>query len=240
MDARDLEMEFRRFSDRQTFYGQWYPQQDEVLYRNYFYDKRDGFFIECGACDGLVDTCCLFFEKRGWRGINIEPSDVAYERLVVNRPNCLNLQIGLGDKDSSMKFTKAVKNGYGGGCIKWNKVFKQEVINEGFTFEETEIEVLTYRTLMPKYDVVNVDLFVLDTDGYELQVLEGMIGSVSLPKVFCIEYSLLKDDSLEKLKKLLGQMGYRFDFISYNNAFFAMPEVPEREWWGVTPNMVYN
>jgi|LakMenEpi03Aug12_release.lakeMendotaPanAssembly.Ray.scaffolds.fasta_scaffold59755_2 hypothetical protein len=40
---------------------------DKFLHDNYFKDKRDGFFIECGAADGLNLSCCKFFEETmGW------------------------------------------------------------------------------------------------------------------------------------------------------------------------------
>jgi len=55
------------------FYGQWNPHQDQVLYENYFKDKRNGFYIKCGA--ESMGTESYFFEMElGWKGINIEAS----------------------------------------------------------------------------------------------------------------------------------------------------------------------
>lgn len=220
------------------FHGQWNPPTDEVLFRNYFPEKKDGFFVECGAADGLIHSCCLFFEEQGWRGINIEPSDVAYERLIKNRPSSLNLKIGLGNFDHTTKFTKAVKDNYGGGCIEWHPRFKREVMAEGYIFEDVDIEVMTYRKLVGG-NVNKVDLFVLDVDGYELQVIDGMIGSTNLPDVFCVEYPLVK---IENLKELLVPIGYKLDFISFNNAFFSLKSLDfkeKKEWFGKTDKMEY-
>lgn len=223
------------------FYGQWDPPVDEVILRNYFPDKKDGFFIECGAGNGVLDACCLFFEQSGWKGINIEPSGPAFERLAKNRPDSVNLRIGLGDRDRKATFTKAVKNGYGGGCIEWHPKFKQEVMAEGYAFEDCEIEVATYGTVISKYGVPHVDLFVLDVDGYELEVVKGMPLTQPGPDVICVEYPLV---GLENLKTALSVLGYRFDFISFNNAFFALKSVPDKDpfqgcWWGATGIMDY-
>ncbi len=50
--------------------------------------KRDGFFVELGACDGLYYSNTLYFERKyGWKGLCIEPNDMYFEKLVANR-NC--------------------------------------------------------------------------------------------------------------------------------------------------------
>jgi FkbM family methyltransferase len=49
-------------------------------------NKRNGYFVELGACDGLYYSNTLFFEKNlGWNGICIEPNEHYYEKLVKNR-----------------------------------------------------------------------------------------------------------------------------------------------------------
>jgi hypothetical protein len=49
-------------------------------------NKRDGYFIELGACDGLYFSNTLFFERNlDWNGICIEPNDNYLEALCKNR-----------------------------------------------------------------------------------------------------------------------------------------------------------
>ena len=44
--------------------------------------QENGFFIECGAYDGVSLSNSLFFEvKRGWTGLLIEPNMAAYVML---------------------------------------------------------------------------------------------------------------------------------------------------------------
>jgi FkbM family methyltransferase len=48
--------------------------------------KRNGYFIELGACDGLLYSNTLFFEKTlNWNGICIEPNILYFEELKKNR-----------------------------------------------------------------------------------------------------------------------------------------------------------
>lgn len=207
---------------------------DEVLFRNYFPDKTDGFFIECGAGDGVLENCCLFFEQLGWKGINIEPSRPAFDRLVKNRIGSVNLKVALGNRDGKAVFTEALKDGYGGGCLEWHPKFRAEVSAAGYAFEEREIEVMTYGAVISKYNVPHVDLLVLDVDGYELRAIEGIPLTRPCPDVICVEYPLV---GLENLKSALSKFGYRFDLVSYNNACFSVPEkIPPKAggWFGAT------
>ncbi len=55
-----------------------------------FLRKRDGFFIEAGANDGLKQSNTLYFERHyGWRGLLVEPVPEFAARCRVNRPGCV-------------------------------------------------------------------------------------------------------------------------------------------------------
>ena len=211
------------------FYGQWNPPVDEVLYRNYFPDKTDGFFVECGALDGITHSCCLFFEQRGWKGINVEPADINFKVMEANRPKTINVQAALGNHDGRTIFSKSMKGDIcGGGSVEWHPKFQAKVANAGYEFVESDVQILTYKTLTRRHNVKKVNLFVLDVEGYELKVIDGMTGSRHLPDVVCIEYPLV---GLKSVRAAFIQIGYRFDFFSFNNAFFAMPFIPTKKHW---------
>lgn len=56
-----------------TFHSQ--VGQDEWVH-SMLRSKRNGFFVELGACDGLYLSNTLFFERSmGWKGVLIEPND---------------------------------------------------------------------------------------------------------------------------------------------------------------------
>ena len=50
-------------------------------------DEDSGFYIELGANDGITQSNTIFFEKRGWRGILIEPSLNKFLECRANRSN---------------------------------------------------------------------------------------------------------------------------------------------------------
>lgn len=217
-------VKFWRF--KLTYYGQWNPQVDEVLHKNYFPDKKDGFFIECGAGNGVYMSCCKFFDDVGWNGITIEPNKQAYDILCKTRPKCINLNVGLSNHIGVSKFETAWSGGDYGGAIKYHPTLKSQVASMGYSFSECEINLTTYDNIVENNNVTHVDLFVVDVEGYELDVIIGM--TKVKPSVICIEYPI---SGLDNIKQALSD--YRFDFISFNNAFFSTG-IDEKNWFGKT------
>ena len=216
------------------YYGQWSPQVDRVLYENYFKDVRDGFFIECGAGDGIADNNTKFFEDSlGWNGVCIEPSTVSFGQLIKRRPNTKNLMLGLSDKDGSITFTEATnRSNLSGGAVQYHPRLKSFVSSCGYAFRDITIETMKYSTLLTTLDIPKVNLLTIDVEGHEAAVIDGMMGA-KLPDVICIEYTCA---GINRVKRLLTELGYRFDFISFNNAYFSIG-VPEKTWFGVTAVM---
>jgi len=216
------------------FYGQWNPKSDQVLYENYFKDVRNGFFIECGTGDGVIDSNTKFFEDTlNWSGVCIEPSPASFNQLIIKRPDTKNLMLGLSDHDGTVTFTEAVKNNSSGGAVKYHPRLKAFVSACGYSFEETTIETIKYSTLLTKLSIVRVNLLSIDVEGHEASVIAGIIGATILPDVICIEYTCV---GIKRVKRLLTELGYRFDFVSFNNAYFSRG-LPIKDWFGTTDIM---
>ena len=72
------------------FYSQ--DGQDIYLENNVFKGYKNGFYVDVGAHDGISINNTLYFEKNNnWTGINIEPIKKVFDKLVINRPNNINL-----------------------------------------------------------------------------------------------------------------------------------------------------
>jgi FkbM family methyltransferase len=204
------------------FYGQSYL--DKVIYETFFTNKRNGFFVECGAFDGLTECTCKFFEETmGWTGLNIEPVPYAFNKLIQNRPNCINEQYALSSINQKATFTNAIhpKIGehFGNGSISHIPVHLEQLNNIGCTFNTFEVECIRFDDLCKKHNISNIDLFVLDVEGYELEVLKGIltIPKSTLPKIFCIEYGWSGQDLITKLIEEY----YTYHSTYVNNSFFV-------------------
>ena len=59
-------------------------------------DIGQGFYIDVGAWHPDIDSVTRAFYDRGWRGINIEPVEDFYRRLVAARRRDVNLRLAAG------------------------------------------------------------------------------------------------------------------------------------------------
>ena len=206
------------------YYGQFNPPVDKVLHERYFLNKFNGVSIECGAFDGVIENCTKFFEENyNWKTINIEPLPHIFKKLKQNRPNSINLEIALSNIDQ-ISFFKNYKHpnllyDWGNGSITHTNEHKQQLDKLCGYNNYVEIPVVckTYKQIIEQLHIQHLDLFVLDVEGHELQVIDGMIGCDILPNIFVIEHGH-SDAFVDKLNYLNAR--YQLDYISYANSYF--------------------
>lgn len=206
------------------FYGQFDPPVDRFIFERYFPDKGiSGVFVECGAFDGVMESSCKFFEETlGWRGFNFEPVPILYDRLVVNRPLAVNIDCALSDKDGFSQFRHAIHPELGGhfgnGSIDHHPAHLADLQLRGCTFDEFKVRTTTWKKFIEENKVDHVDLMVLDVEGHELSVLDGMKDCSVLPDVMCVEFGHI---GLERLRGRMSSLDYVYDISSNGNAFFV-------------------
>ena len=199
----------------------------KFLFERYFPEVGiEGVFVECGAFDGLTECSCKFFEETmGWKGFNLEPVPWIYNKLCENRPTSINLNSGLSNKNGEEVFTAVhhpdLGKNFGNGSLSHAKSHLDDLDSRGCTYEEITVNLMTWPEFIESNAILHVDIFVLDVEGHELSVLEGMIGSKILPDVFCIEYGHI---GLGKVRQEVEALGYVYDITSNGNAYFVKCE----------------
>jgi FkbM family methyltransferase len=214
-----------------TYYGQFKPPVDEFLFERYFRGRATpGVSLECGAFDGVTECSCKFMEETlGWTSINVEAYPVAFDLLAVNRPRSINVQAALSDRRGRATFTAAVHPRlgaeFGNGSLAHLPEHRQELDDMGCTYTTFDVETLAYPDLLERVGQHRIDLFVLDVEGHELAVLEGMRGVplAHLPRVFCVEFGM---HGLEAVRRAVEPLGYVFDTTSNVNATFLRNDFP--------------
>lgn len=176
--------------------------------------KYDGFFIEAGANDGYVGSVCYVLENGyNWSGINIEPNRYCFKKLVERRPDCINLECALYNKVQEIDFrfpTDAPRKEFtGGGSIipdfgvKWWPSSPEKVL---------KVKTQLLKDILEEYNIVEVDLLILDVQGAEIEALEGMVGG-PMPNYICVEDSEIP---MEDLISFTEKHGYN-KITSYSN-----------------------
>jgi FkbM family methyltransferase len=185
------------------FYAQ--ANTDRQIYEKYFKDKRDGFFVECGAGDGNEISVCKFFEESmGWTGINIECGPEHYEQLIKNRPLSRNIKAALSNTQGVGKFKNTIAgNGTpilcGTFCAEFHPSLTDAFSHLRCVVTEIDVECFKFSSLFTENRVI--DLFVLDVEGWEVEALEGIldIDKSFYPIIFCIEKGHIEENKLYDL-----------------------------------------
>ena len=145
-----------------------------------FNHKKEGFYIELGAFDGITQSNTYFFELyRGWKGVLIEPSKDAFDLCCKNRPN------------SKVINCCCVSNTYNESKIlgDFNSTLMSSVNGERLhTKDLIEAKTMTLEKILDENKIdIEIDFLSLDTEGYELYVLQGLNLDKYRPTYLLIE-----------------------------------------------------
>ena len=128
-------------------------------------DKRFGYFIEMGACDGIHFSNTLFFEKTlQWNGICIEPNNYYIDALRNNR-RC-NISNELVGSEEGLEVDFAL-DGTASSIVDENLGPFTSKINIVKKTTTTLEKILDYFNA-PKF----IDYFSLDVEGQEYNILK--------------------------------------------------------------------
>jgi FkbM family methyltransferase len=163
----------------------------------YLQDIENGVFVEAGALDGLFMSNTKLLEDLGWTGVLIEPSKPAYDKCVQNR-DCFIENCALVSFDNKDDFVVGdfIHNGHQGLGAR-SKIMQNGV----------KVQAKTLTEVLSNLDITHVDLFSLDVEGYELEVLDGIDFNTINITYILIEVNT-DDYSLAKLDSLLLSKGF--------------------------------
>lgn len=194
-----------------------------------YIDYNNGYYIECGANDGLRQSNTFFYEKsKKWKGVLIEPS-YKFKQLTTNRSkknfffkNCCvsfknhnnlirmyysNLMTTINDKKIN---NKRIDFGY-------KKIAKNFLSSD----EKEHYFFVKGRTLNSILNEINapsiVDFFSLDTEGTEYEVLNGIDFSK-----YNFKYLLIETRFFIKVKNFLEKRNYNYlEKLSFHDYLFS-------------------
>lgn len=175
------------------FYG--HKKLDKYIYEKYIKDKNilqeNKIIMEAGAMNGINLSTNKFFEEIGWECINIEANPDVFNELIANRPKATNINIALSNNNNIKKFEYDRRRGFKNGRIITEDAvtdeLKKDIPNIRRRRIEQNIQAITYKELIKELNISYVGIFILDVEGHEIRVFDGMKDCDILPDIFCIE-----------------------------------------------------
>jgi len=168
--------------------------------------KRDGYFIEFGATDGLELSNTHLLEKEfGWTGILAEPAKIWHEELQKNRSCNIDTQcvwsksgevLSFHESDTAVLSTVNSLRTIADG----NKDYRLEG-------KQYDVQTISLEDLLKKYSAPKrIDYLSIDTEGSEYEILSNFNFDAYDIRVITCEHNYMPER--DEIYKLLTSKGF--------------------------------
>jgi FkbM family methyltransferase len=184
----------------------------------------DAFFIQIGANDGVTDDQLRpFIASSSWSGIMVEPLRPAFERLKLTHASRLDRlaleNVAIADRDGSLPLfhpAHMVDGRVAKPLEALASLSRETVEKTGAVFVpddergivRTEVSCLTFESLCRKHAVRDLDLLMIDAEGYDHEILKQVDLSTLRPRLLVYEHLLLKPADERSCMARVEQLGY--------------------------------
>lgn len=155
----------------------------EWIVRDFFQDRRDGFFVDVGANHYRKRSKTYFLESElGWHGLAIEPQRVFANDYLAHRPRTKFLPFFVSDRSNEtatmyvLAWNRTVTSG--------NRAFVEQY---GSNPREETAPTITLNDLFAAEGVKRLDFLTIDIELWEPRALKGLDLRRYRPELVCIE-----------------------------------------------------
>jgi FkbM family methyltransferase len=165
--------------------------------------KKNGYFVEFGACDGLLLSNSLLLEKEfEWKGILAEPGKYWHEALFKNRHASIEKDCVWTTTGVDVEFNE-VESPSLSTISNFNTV-DHHLRSSGKTYSVKTISLLD---LLIKHEApFNIDYLSIDTEGSEFDILNSFDFSAYSISIITVEHNY--SPMRAKIHNLLSSKGY--------------------------------
>ncbi len=189
---------------------------------------RQGFFIEAGANNGFSQSNTYYLEQlRGWRGILVEGIPELYEQCVLERPRSQVFNCALVDNEFTDRITMKYANlmSIVEGALKSKDADREHIsigqkVQQNLETYEIQVPARTLTSILDECKVEEIDLFSLDVEGFELNVLKGLDFNKYRPN-----YMLIEARFKEEIDEYISDLYIQVDRFSYHDFLYQRKDM---------------
>jgi FkbM family methyltransferase len=123
---------------------------------------KEGFYIDVGAQDPVIDSVSLAFYEHGWHGLHVEPVPHYANLLRQQRPGDTVIQAALGDAASIMRFYEIP----GTGISTADPAIAARHEQRGFQTVEALVPCMTLASLFESVASREIHWLKIDVEGF--------------------------------------------------------------------------
>lgn len=173
-------------------------------------EKRDGYFVEFGACDGrLLSNTRLLEEAYGWKGLLAEPNPVWHDALKRNRTAEISTLCVAASSGQTVDFISTDKMPE---LSRIADIVPDDIHEKnGNRTQQTvyNVETVSLLDLLVAHDApAEIDYLSIDTEGSEYEILREFDFDAYSFRVLTVEHAG-EEIKRENIRKLLESKGYQ-------------------------------
>lgn len=191
---------------------------DKKIRELFFPDfEYKGIMVEVGAGPAIFISMSKHFRESGWRCISIDPN-----------PKFVDQHRKLGHEVYPFACSDEIKKGQfkivqapnthqevNDGCS-WSAIDTRYSFPSNSKVDIIDVDIITLDTLLESIEVEKIDYLSVDTEGWEIDVMEGFDHNKYQPKVVVLEN--LHYDS--KYLAYMNSIGYKLELKeNYNEVY---------------------
>jgi len=167
--------------------------------------KRNGFFVEFGATNGVDLSNTFLLEKDfGWKGILAEPAKIWHKDLLINRSASIDFECVWSKSGDIVNFTSTPEAEFSSITSFKNKDFCTLSRNKGFVYPVKTISLID---LLKRHNAPQkIDYLSVDTEGSELEILEAFDFNFFSVSVITCEHNF--SSQRDKIYNILSAQGF--------------------------------
>ncbi len=195
--------------------------------RSRFSEVRGGMFLEAGANDGVRQSNTAYLERyANWTGILVEPIPHRFVDCLRNRPSAIVEHCALVSRESGDSFVSLQFNDLMSAVSRQLDSPSQGLTGSGLrlTGQKFLAPARTLDSVLKAHGDPVVDLFSLDVEGFELQVLKGLTleeRHIRTMLIECWDFPAVRD--------YLASFGYRHEAHVFGNDHFFVADELQRD-----------
>ncbi|XP_042884920.1 uncharacterized protein LOC122261384 [Penaeus japonicus] len=197
--------------------------------------KRGGFFLEAGALDGYYQSNTFFLERDyNWTGLLVEPNPVFFQSLLTRHRRAWATDLCLGTKPYPVKTEFWVHTGPDpeqsliaasrSGLLKEHlENYEKEGLESGSVVEVNCVPAIS---ILSALNVTQIDLFSLDIENAELDVMQWFPFDRVHVEVLVVEHWTAEDpEDSRAFVRLVEAKGFSF-YRRDNHDYFFLHRTP--------------
>lgn len=195
---------------------------EDVMLSRVLKNVENGFYIDVGAAQPVIDSVTKAFYEKGWRGINIEPIDYLYQQLMSDRPEDINLNIACAAENGEITLFEVADTGM-------STINSEYAIrHESNSYKVIKRNVLARRLddVIDELGIKEIHFLKIDVEGAETLVLQGIDLNRIRPWIILIEATEPQTEipTHKYWESLIVERGYDFVYFDGLNRFYLAKE----------------